>query len=92
MPAVSPSDPSGHALAPLERAKLPPELDGRHGLNRAIGVRAQIAADHDIDAIKAWLARFVESQSHLRQLSQGSRASDAVVDRRVAQAALLAHA
>ena len=60
MPVFSPSDPSGNALAPLERAQLPPELDGRHGLNRAIGVRAQIAADHDIDAIKAWLARFVD--------------------------------
>jgi site-specific recombinase XerD len=63
MPVFSPSDPSGNALAPLERAQLPPELDGRHGLNRAIGVRAQIAADHDIDAIKAWLARFVDSRA-----------------------------
>jgi integrase/recombinase XerD len=63
MPVFSPSDPSDHALAPLECAKLPPDLDGRHGLNRAIGVRAQIAADHDVDAIKAWLARFVESQA-----------------------------
>jgi integrase/recombinase XerD len=44
---------------------LPAELDGRHGLNRAFGMRAQIAADHDIDAIKAWLARFVDSRATL---------------------------
>ena len=72
MPVISPGDPFGNALAPLERSKLPPELDGRHGLNRAIGVRAQIAAENDVDAIKAWLARFVEHEGDLRHLSQGS--------------------
>jgi hypothetical protein len=30
-------------------------------LLHALVYGAQIAADHDIDAIKAWLARFVES-------------------------------
>ena len=51
---------SNAALAPLERVLLPAELDGRHGANRARGVRAQIAADRDIDAIKGWLARFAD--------------------------------
>ncbi|MFM0633123.1 integrase, partial [Paraburkholderia xenovorans] len=38
---------------------LPPDLDGRHGTNRANG-RMQVAADTDPDALRAWLARFAE--------------------------------
>ena len=36
-------------------------LDGRSGINRAIGNRPQIAAETDIEAIKVWLARFVDT-------------------------------
>jgi len=51
------------AIAPLEAVKIAPELDGRHGLNRAINNRPQIAAETDIDAVKAWLARFVDTKT-----------------------------
>ena len=50
-------------LAPIETIRLPAGLDGRDGSNRAAGVRAQIAADNDVDAIKAWLARFVDTKT-----------------------------
>lgn len=36
-------------------------LDGKLGSNRAVQGKAQIAADNDVDAIKAWLARFMDS-------------------------------
>ncbi|NYT61027.1 tyrosine-type recombinase/integrase [Alcaligenaceae bacterium] len=41
--------------------RISPELDGRAGTNRATGNRPQIAATTDIDAITAWLARFMDS-------------------------------
>jgi integrase/recombinase XerD len=50
-------------LAPLEQLSLPPELDGSLGTNRALGARSQIAAQNDVDAIKAWLARFVATKA-----------------------------
>ncbi len=40
---------------------IPPVLNGQHGTNRARGGNAQIAADNDIDALKAWLARFADT-------------------------------
>ncbi len=49
------------ALAPIELVRLPAELDGQAGANRALGGRAQIAAQNDVDAIKAWLARFADT-------------------------------
>lgn len=49
--------------APIEVIRLPNNLDGRDGANRAAGARAQIAADNDIDAIKAWLARFIDTKT-----------------------------
>jgi hypothetical protein len=42
---------------------LPPELDGGHGTNRSFSSRSQIAAQTDVDAIRAWLARFVDTQA-----------------------------
>jgi integrase/recombinase XerD len=54
---------SNGALAPLEKLSLPSELDGGHGTNRALGSRPQIAAQNDVDAIRAWLARFVETKA-----------------------------
>lgn len=44
------------ALHPLELVNLTLVLDGSAGTNRAHDNHAQIAADNDIDAIKAWLA------------------------------------
>lgn len=49
------------SIAPIELVRLPGELDGQVGANRAAGGRPQIAAQNDIDAIKAWLARFADT-------------------------------
>lgn len=51
------------AVAPLELVRLPNDLDGSAGANRAVGVRSQIAADNDIDAVKAWIARFADTRT-----------------------------
>jgi integrase/recombinase XerD len=45
---------------PIETLTIPPGLDGSAGTNRARSGVAQIAARSDPDAIRAWLARFVE--------------------------------
>jgi integrase/recombinase XerD len=45
----------------LDRVQVTADLNGCHGSNRAFGNRPQIAANTDIEAIKAWLARFVET-------------------------------
>lgn len=49
------------AIAPIELVRLASELDGQTGTNRAIGGRSQIAAQNDVEAIKAWLARFADT-------------------------------
>lgn len=49
------------AITPIELVRLPDDLDGHAGANRALGVRSQIAAQNDVDAIKAWLARFADT-------------------------------
>jgi integrase/recombinase XerD len=49
--------------APLEKVALPSDLDGSRGANRAVGNRPQVAARNDIDAIKAWLARFHDTKT-----------------------------
>ena len=51
------------ALATIESVQLPSHIDGRDGTNRATGNRPQIAANHDVDAIKAWLARFLDTKT-----------------------------
>ena len=51
------------SLAPIETIVITPDLDGRNGTNRATGNRPQIAAQNDIDAIKAWLARFIDTKT-----------------------------
>lgn len=48
-------------IEPLEKVQVTVDLDGRHGTNRAAGNRPQIAATTEIDAIKAWLARFADT-------------------------------
>ncbi|MES2740040.1 MAG: tyrosine-type recombinase/integrase [Pseudomonadota bacterium] len=49
--------------APMESIVLPAGLSGCAGSNRAQAARAQIAANNDVDAIKAWLARFVDTKT-----------------------------
>lgn len=51
------------AIAPLELLVVPGQLDGRAGTNRATGMKAQIAATNDIDAVKAWLARALDKKT-----------------------------
>lgn len=47
--------------APFEGLGLPVDLDGSEGRNRPVGKTAQIAATNDLQAIQAWLARFVDT-------------------------------
>lgn len=46
---------------PFDGLGLPLDLDGSEGRNRAVGKQAQIAAANDLQAIQAWLARFVDT-------------------------------
>ena len=50
-------------IEPIESVRLAPDLDGRNGANRASGNRPQVAANTDVDAIKAWLARFIDTET-----------------------------
>lgn len=50
-------------VVPLELLRLPDHLDGRVGSNRTTLGHAQIAAQTDIDALKAWLARFLDTRT-----------------------------
>ncbi|PRC93185.1 tyrosine-type recombinase/integrase [Solimicrobium silvestre] len=53
------------AMSPvtLDNVFLSTDLDGTYGSNRAVGNRSQIAANNDIEAIKAWLARFTDTKT-----------------------------
>lgn len=51
------------AVEPIENIQLASDLDGRNGSNRASGNRPQVAANTDVDAIKAWLARFSDTKT-----------------------------
>jgi integrase/recombinase XerD len=48
---------------PLETLVVPADLDGSAGLNRATTRHAQVAANNDLDAIRAWLSRFVDTRT-----------------------------
>lgn len=50
-------------LAPIESIRLPSHVNGSTGSNRAFGNRPQIAADNDVDAVKVWLARFLDTKT-----------------------------
>jgi integrase/recombinase XerD len=66
MPLLEPLRVSFGALLspkPLEQLSLPSELDGGVGTNRVLGTRPQIAAQNDVDTIRAWLARFIETKA-----------------------------
>ena len=49
--------------APLDALVIPAALDGRDGANRAAGRQAQIAATNDLEALRAWLARFTDTKT-----------------------------
>ena len=51
------------AIVPLERFAAPAGRDGSNGSNRAPRADCRVAADHDLAAVQAWLARRV-SGSH----------------------------
>lgn len=51
------------AISNIDSVQLSPELDGRYGINRAIGNRPQITANTDADAIKVWLARYLDTKA-----------------------------
>ena len=42
-------------------AQLLARFDGRQGANRSVGGRAQIEAQTDVEALRAWLARYIDS-------------------------------
>ena len=48
---------------PIESLTLPPELNGSAGRNRAKNGLSQIDAHDDPEAIRAWLARFVDTKT-----------------------------
>ena len=50
-------------ITPLERIHHPASIDGSAGLNRAVGIRPQISAENDADAIRAWLVRFADTKT-----------------------------
>lgn len=51
------------APAPIETLRLPPDLDGSEGRNRAFSTVPQIAATNDIEAVKAFLARYTDTKT-----------------------------
>jgi site-specific recombinase XerD len=63
MPSENPHFPALAVIEPIESIQLAAELDGSNGTNRASGNRPQIAANTDVDAIKAWLARFIDTKT-----------------------------
>ncbi|MEX3630575.1 MAG: phage integrase family protein [Burkholderia sp.] len=62
--ALAPAD-GGRVLAPLERLALPHALSGAAGTNRAPGL-CYLHADHDLDALRAYLARYADQPATLR--------------------------
>ena len=51
------------AIESVENLPVSTDVDGRNGSNRATGNRPQIAATTDVEAIKAWLARFIDTKT-----------------------------
>src|SRR5271154_2371377 len=58
----SPALTTAIAPAPLDALVIPAALDGRDGTNRT-SRQAQISAATDLDAIRAWLARFTDTKT-----------------------------
>ena len=51
------------AITTIDSVQFSPELDGSNGFNRAVGNRPQITANTDADAIKVWLARYLDTKT-----------------------------
>ncbi len=51
------------SVTTLDLIHLPTELDGSFGINRAVGNRPQITANTDADAIRVWLARYLDTKA-----------------------------
>lgn len=51
---------------PIERLRLPAELSGAAGTNRARGGTPQISAAEDLAAVTAWLARYADTPTTLQ--------------------------
>jgi site-specific recombinase XerD len=47
----------------LEVTGLPSAIDGSAGSNRSLAAQRQIAADNDVDALKAFLARYADTKT-----------------------------
>lgn len=63
MPSLNALVTPSNTVAPLESFTSPAQVDGSNGSNRAQRESRQIQADNDIDAIKAWLARFLDKRT-----------------------------
>jgi integrase/recombinase XerD len=50
-------------IVPIEHLSLTSMMDGSAGTNRAVGNRPQIAANTDIDAVRVWLARYLDTKT-----------------------------
>nr|WP_323074092.1 tyrosine-type recombinase/integrase [Mycetohabitans endofungorum] len=50
-------------MQPVESLALPEHLDGRDGTNRGAPETAQLAARHDLDAVRAWLSNYADTQT-----------------------------
>jgi integrase/recombinase XerD len=59
-PALAPTSP---AIQPIELLAIPENLDGKDGTNRKPADRAQIAARNDVEAVKAWLSRYADTET-----------------------------
>ncbi len=95
--------PGGGKAVPLEAMRLPMQLDGRVGRNRADPQRCRIDAEHDYAAILTWLSLWPEGSSTWRAyrkeaerflawaiLERGKAFSDLLTDDCLAYRAFLA--
>lgn len=63
----APPTPQGPVpVRPLDELTIPPELDGKSGVNRADPVRLQITANTDADAIRCFLTEYDRSPGTYR--------------------------
>ena len=50
-------------INPIETLVVPEALDGQNGTNRGAADMAQIGATNDLEAIRAWLANYIDSRN-----------------------------
>lgn len=50
-------------IQPVELLIVPETLDGRNGTNRGSSKHAQVAANNDLDAIRAWLQNYADTKT-----------------------------